>query len=318
MLAINILAACVLDGILGDPRGMPHPVRMIGRVISWIEHLGRTIFSTQIGQRVMGIVIGLVIPGGSFFVGWALLNVATVVHPWFADLLWVFLAYTTLAAKDLARHALVVSCYLQAGLLPEARKAVSLIVGRDTEELSESEVTRATVETVAESTSDGVIAPLFYLVLGGPPLALAYKAINTLDSMIGHHDPPYQDIGWASAKLDDVVNWIPARLSALLLVLSSGIRLKTSGHAWRIYRRDCSNHASPNSGHPEAAMAGALGVQLGGPNVYDGIVVDRLQLGDPTKLLQPQQISLALDLMWISFGLAIFLGVSITILWNSI
>lgn len=318
MVAINLLAACVLDGILGDPRGMPHPVRMMGKVISWIENLGRTQFSTPKGQRVMGLFIAIVIPGGSFFVGWALLNVAAVVHPWLVDLLWVFLAYTTLAAKDLARHALVVSRYLQAGLLPEARKAVSLIVGRDTAELSESEITRATVETVAESASDGVIAPLFYLVLGGPPLGLAYKAINTLDSMIGHYDPPYQDIGWASAKLDDVVNWIPARLSALLLVLCSGIWLKSLGHTWRIYRRDCSKHASPNSGHPEAAMAGALGVKLGGFNSYDGRIIHRPQLGDSINVLEPQHISNALTLMWMSFGLAILLGVSVTISWNSL
>jgi len=318
MIAVNLLAACVLDGILGDPRWMPHPVRMMGVVISWFEGLGRKMFVTQMGQRVIGVVIAFVIPCGSFLLGWWVLSLAAAVHPWFGDLLWVLLAYTTLAAKDLANHAWEVYRYLQSGSLTEARRAVSFIVGRDTDQLSESEVARATIETVAESTSDGVIAPLLYLVLGGPPLALAYKAINTLDSMIGHHDPPYQDIGWASAKLDDAVNWIPARISAGLLVLSCSVRLKTSGHAWWIYRRDCSKHASPNSGHPEAAMAGALKIQLGGPNAYDGILVDRLQLGDPTNLPDPAHIPLALELMWISFGLATLLGVSVTILWNSL
>lgn len=318
MIAVNLLAACVLDGILGDPRWMPHPVRIMGVVIAWFEGFGRKMFVTQMGQRVIGVVIAFVIPCGSFLVSWWVLSLAVTVHPWFGDLLWIVFAYTTLAAKDLASHAWEVYRHLHVGSLSEARKAVACIVGRDTDQLSESEVARATIETVAESTSDGVIAPLFYLVLGGPPLALAYKAINILDSMIGHHDSPYQDIGWASAKLDDVVNWIPARLSAVLLVVSSSIRLKTSGYAWWIYRRDCSKHASPNSGHPEAAMAGALKIQLGGPNAYDGILVDRLRLGDPTNLPDPAHIPLALELMWISFGLATLLGVLVTILWNSL
>ena len=318
MVTVNLLAACLLDGILGDPRWMPHPVRMMGVVISWFEGFGRKMCVTQMGQRVMGVVIAFVIPGGSFLVSWWVLSLGAAVHPWFGDLLWVFLAYTTLAAKDLARHAWEVYRFLQEGSLTEARKSVSFIVGRDTDQLSESEVARATIETVAESTSDGVIAPLLYLVLGGPPLALAYKAINTLDSMIGHHDPPYQDIGWASAKLDDVANWIPARLSAALLVVSSSFRLKTSGYAWEVYQRDCSKHASPNSGHLEAAMAGALGIQLGGPNAYDGVLVDRPQLGDHTNSPEPQHIPMALELMWISFGLAVLLGVSVTILWNSL
>ena len=177
----------------------------------------------------------------------------------FGHLLWIVLGYTTLAAKDLATHAWEVHHRLHAGSLKEARDAVSFMVGRDTDRLSEPEIARATIESMAESTSDGVIAPLFYLVIGGPPMALAYKAVNTLDSMIGHREAPYGDIGWASAKLDDLANVVPARLSAGLLVLASSFRHAAIADVWRIYRRDCSEHASPNSGHPEAAMAGALG-----------------------------------------------------------
>ncbi len=318
MIAVNLFAACVLDGILGDPRWMPHPVRMMGVVISWCDGVGRKLFATPFGQRGIGIMIALLVPGASFAASWWVLDLAVTVYPWFADLLWVLLAYTTLAAKDLANHAWEVYRHLQAGSLPEARNAVSFIVGRDPDQLSESDVAKATIESVAESTSDGIIAPLFYLVLGGPPLALAYKAINTLDSMIGHPEPPYQDIGWASAKLDDVVNWIPARLSAVLLVVASSCRLQTSRQAWRMYRRDCSKHTSPNSGHPEAAMAGALGVQLGGGNSYDGVFVDRPQLGDSINSLTPQYITRALELMWVTFGLATLCSVGAIILWNSL
>jgi len=159
---------------------------------------------------------------------------------------------------------------------------------------------------------------LFYLAIGGPPLALAYKALNTLDSMIGYRDASYRDIGWASAKLDDLANVIPARLSAGLLVLSSHFRHATVANAWSIYRRDCAKHASPNSGHPEAAMAGALGILLGGPSVYNGIHVERPQLGDPANVPHPRHVPLAVELMWTSFGLAIVLGVAFATLWNGI
>ena len=166
----------------------------------------------------------------------------------------------------------------------ETRDAVAFMVGRAADRLTGSEIARATIESVAESTSDGVIAPLFYLVIGGPPLALAYRAVNTLDSMIGHREAPYADIGWASAKLDDLMNVIPARLSAGLLVLLSCFHRAAIANVWRIYRRDCAKHVSPNSGHPEAAMAGALGVRLGGSSVYQGSRVDRPHIGDPANV----------------------------------
>jgi adenosylcobinamide-phosphate synthase len=186
----------------------------------------------------------------------------------------------------------------------EARAAVAKIVGRDTEEMAESDIVRATVETIAESTADGIIAPLFYLVLGGAPLALAYKAVSTLDSMIGHTDDRYRWFGWASARLDDVANFLPARITALLLVLSVGIVSRSwpaTQRALRIMVRDGRQHPSPNSGRPEAAMAGALGVQLGGINRYDGLPIERPCLGDPDQPLARAHISMALTLMlWTS------------------
>jgi len=265
-----------------------------------------------------GLLLAVFVPGLSFLAAWGSLRLAFLVHPWLGNLLWIVLGYTTLAAKDLADHAWAVYRHLHAGSLPEARQAVSLMVGRDTGRLTETGIAGAVIESVAENTSDGVIAPLFYLVIGGPPLALAYKAVNTLDSMIGYPDASYRDIGWASAKLDDLANVMPARLSAGLLVLSSSFRHATVADAWRIYRRDCAKHASPNSGHPEAAMAGALGILLGGPSVYKGIRVERPRLGDPANVPHPRHVPMAIELLWTSFGLACVLGATFTTLWIGI
>ncbi len=231
---------------------------------------------------------------------------------WMGSALSIVLASTTLAARDLWDHVRAVDDPLQAGDLPAARGAVAMIVGRDTAELSESEVARATVETVAESAADGVIAPLLYLAIGGAPLALAYKAVNTLDSMIGHRDERYADLGWASARLDDLANWIPARLSAVLLILGSGLvtqRLEPIHNGWRVLRRDGKKHPSPNSGRPEAALAGILGVRLGGTNFYDGIAQDRPILGAEGRSAETPDIRLAAKIMAAASVLGIVLAV---------
>ncbi len=318
MITANLLAVCVLDGLFGDPRWLPHPVRLMGAFINRCEPAARRRFVSGTGRRLAGTVLALFVAGTSFFAAWGALEVAFLAHPWLGHLLWIVLGYTTLAAKDLATHAWAVYDCLQTGSLKDARDAVSFMVGRDTDRLSEPEIVRATIESVAESTSDGVIAPLFYLVIGGPPLALAYKAVNTLDSMIGHRDASYCDIGWASAKLDDLANFIPSRMSGGLLVASAYVRHAAAANAWKVYRRDCSKHASPNSGHPEAAMAGALGASLGGASDYHGVRVERPLIGDPADVPQARHIPMAIELMWISFGLAIVLGVALTALWNGI
>jgi adenosylcobinamide-phosphate synthase len=233
---------------------------------------------------------------------------------WLGSALSIALASMTLAARDLWDHVRAVDDPLQAGDLPAARGAVAMIVGRDTAELSESEVARATVETVAESAADGVIAPLFYLAIGGAPLALAYKAVNTLDSMVGHQDQRYADFGWASARLDDLINWIPARLSAVLLILGAGLvtgQLERVRNGWRVFRRDGGNHPSPNSGRPEAAMAGILRVKLGGTNFYDGIAQDRPVLGQEERDAKPGDIMLAAKIMVAASVTGVFLAAGI-------
>ena len=308
MIAGDLALACVLDAVVGDPRWLPHPVRLMGHVITWYDEWVRLACRSTAGLRRAGVVLALGLPTLSYATGWLILALSGNVHEWLGRGLGIYLAFTTLAWRDLADHASAVLGALNAGSLPQARQAVSLIVGRDAESLSEAEVVRATVETIAESTSDGVIAPLFYLALGGVPLALAYKAINTLDSMVGHRNEKYLDLGWASARLDDLANWIPARLSAGLMVIAAGLTMRGADSAresWRILMRDSHKHPSPNSGRPEAAMAGALGVQLGGVNRYSGIESERPCLGDALEPLAPRHIEQARMLMTTTYLLAI-------------
>jgi adenosylcobinamide-phosphate synthase len=304
----ELVLACVLDVIVGDPRWLPHPVRLMGRAVMRYEKAIRAGIRSAEGLRIVGIALALGLPVISYAAGWLAIEWAERLHASLGKLLVVFLAFTTLAARDLVNHSLAVWRALEGDSLIEARAAVSRIVGRDTDRLSEPEVVRATVETIAESTSDGIIAPLFYLALGGPPLALAYKAINTLDSMVGYRNAMYRDFGWASARLDDAVNWAPAQITGVLLVLAAGLRTHTMGQAWRIFRRDGKRHPSPNSGRPEAAMAGALGVQLGGTNFYEGRPSERPRLGDGLESLRPVHITTALHLMAVASLMAMILA----------
>ena len=300
MTASALLLACLLDALVGDHRWFPHPVRLMGRCIVWYETAIRRVVQGPAGLRTAGLALAVGLPIGVWAAGWGLIRLAWLVHPLAATGVEILLAYTTLAVRDLADHAGLVLRALKGDRLEEARAAVAHIVGRDTDSLSEPDVIRATVETIAESTADGGIAPLFYLALGGAPLALAFKAVSTLDSMVGHRDARYRDFGWASARLDDAANWIPARLAACLLALAGGLvkfRADLVARIWSIVMRDSDKHESPNSGWPEAAMAGALQVQLGGRNVYEGIVIERPRLGDSGQALQADHIRQALVLM---------------------
>ena len=310
----ELFIASVLDGICGDPRWLPHPVRMMGRCIAWLDHRVRMICRSGTSLRFAGICLAGGLPIMTYCFGVVMIEEAERFAGWLGSALSIALAATTLAARDLWDHVRAVDDPLQAGDLPAARGAVAVIVGRDTVELSESEVARATVETVAESAADGVIAPLFYLAIGGAPLALAYKAVNTLDSMIGHRDACYADLGWASARLDDLVNWIPARLSAMVLILGAGLvtqQLERIRNGWRVFLRDGSLHPSPNSGRPEAAMAGILGVRLGGTNFYEGIAQDRPILGAEGRSAEPSDIPLAATIMVAASVLGVFLAVGL-------
>jgi adenosylcobinamide-phosphate synthase len=296
--------ACLLDAAIGDPRWFPHPVRWMGSLINWCDRRIHQLVLSSAKQRMAGALLAVALPAGAYAAGALFIWLGSSIDPLWGTAVTVLLAWTTLAARDLIDHVVSVQRALQSVSLTEARLAVAKIVGRDTEEMDESDIVRATIETIAESTADGILAPLFYLVLGGVPLAFAYKAVSTLDSMIGHMDERYRWFGWASARLDDVANFIPARITALLLVVSAGIVSRSwpaMQRAWQILLRDGRHHPSPNSGRPEAAMAGALGVQLGGINRYDGLPIERPCLGNPDQPLTRAHIGMALTLMlWTS------------------
>lgn len=303
-----------LDLMAGDPRWFPHPVRGMGQVIGWYDHGIRGLCRSPLALRLAGLILALGLPAAVYLVVWGMVAQAGAVADWLETAVTIALASTTLAGRDLWDHAQAVKKPLQRGDIADARLAVAKIVGRDVGQLSESEVVRATVETVAESTADGVISPLFFLVIGGPPLALAYKAVNTLDSLVGHRDERYIDLGWASARLDDVMNWVPARLTAGLLVLAAGMVTRTLARmvdGWRVLCRDGHKHPSPNSGRPEAAMAGALGVQLGGTNYYDGVANERPILGDGRRILVPGDITRAAQLMAVANLLGLMIGAGV-------
>lgn len=308
----ELFIVSALDAMFGDPRWLPHPVRVMGRCITWLDHRVRMICRSGTSLRFAGVCLAGGLPIMMYCIGAVVIEEAERFAAWLGSVLSIGLASTTLAARDLWDHVRAVNGPLDAGDLPAARRSVAMIVGRDTAELSESEVARATVETVAESAADGVIAPLFYLAVGGAPLALAYKAINTLDSMIGHQDQRYADFGWASARLDDLTNWIPARITAVLLIVGAGLttgRLKEVRNGWEVFRRDGSKHPSPNSGRPEAAMAGILGVKLGGTNFYDGIAQERPVLGQEGRDAGPGDIMSAVKVMVAASALGVSLAV---------
>jgi adenosylcobinamide-phosphate synthase len=275
----TLTAAYVLDLAAGDPRWLPHPVVLMGRAARAGEAVVRRVARTAWAQIVGGALIVAFVVGLSAAAGQLLMSAAAGVALWLELMVAALLGWTTLATRSLLEHAGAVVRALDASDLPRARERVGLIVGRDTRGLDESGVARAVTETVAESSSDGVVAPLFYLTLGGPPLALAYKAVNTLDSMIGHRDQRYLYLGRVAASLDDLANLVPSRLTALLIVLAAAVTGRSARAAWRVWLRDGNKHESPNAGQPEAAMAGALGVRLGGLSHYDADPSDRPLLG---------------------------------------
>jgi len=308
---IIILLAVITDLILGDPRWMPHPVIRIGKFISYGELIIRKLTKTAQGLKMGGVLLTIIIVGGTYLFFWCLLYLAFRINTFLGIGLSIFWMSQAVAINSLFRHAIKVAIPLSRGDLDTARSALAMIVGRDTGNLNEAEIIRGVVETVAENTVDGIIAPLFYGFLGGPPLAMAYKAVNTLDSMIGYRDERYIDLGWAGARLDDIANFIPARLSALVYLLiapftSGGIR-----GVWKIVRRDAGKHPSPNGGIPEAATAGALEIQLGGVNYYRGIVSNRAIMGDAKRPLEIRHIYYSLYIMGAVSALFIMLGMVI-------
>ena len=263
MTILAVAAGFVADLAFGDPRWLPHPVVAMGRAITWAEGRLRGAFpQTSAGTRAAGLVLAVALPLACGLLTWGILHLCGMVHPVLRFLAEAWASYQILAACELRRQSLAVARAFSRGGLVAAREAVGLSVGRDTSVLDEQGVARAGVETVAENASDGVIAPLFYLMIGGAPLGMAYKAVNTLDSMVGYKNERYIDFGCASARLDDAANWIPSRLSALLMIAVCpivGLDARGAAHIWR---RDRRRHASPNAAQTESACAGALGLRL--------------------------------------------------------
>lgn len=299
-----LIAAIILDLILGDPRRLPHPVVGIGRMISFLEKILRRAFRNE---RLAGVLLLTGTVGSVLGMAYLALRGAYAIHHYIGWAVSAWIAYTCLALNSLHRESKLVADRLKAGDLEGARTYLSRIVGRDTEHLDEPEIWRALVETVAENTSDGVIAPLFYLMLGGPALGLAYKAVNTLDSMVGYKNERYLRLGWASARFDDLANCLPARITGILMVAAAPLAGLSGRNAMRIMLRDGGNHSSPNSGIPEAAAAGALGVRLGGANRYFGVIVEKPTIGDMEKQLSFESYRGVIRLMYGSTALILIL-----------
>lgn len=303
-----IIYAYLLDLIFGDPRWLPHPVRGIGLYISLLERWIRGSVKTQKGELYGGVIllVGTVLPvyGLVTILLWSVNLVSPTLHLIFS----VFLASTTISSRGLYTESLNSLRHLSRGDLERARWALRALVGRDTEHLSEEGIYRAIIESVAENTSDGVVAPLFYLAIGGVPLAFLYKAVNTLDSMVGYKNKRYVNLGWASAKTDDILNYLPARITAFLMVIVSFILRFDWKGSFRILRRDGRKHPSPNAGLPEAAAAGALRVRLGGGSYYGGVYTPKPYIGEPIEPLGMEKVFDALKLMHLTSLIMVILA----------
>lgn len=300
-------AAWLLDCWLGDPQHWPHPVRVIGNFINRVQRAVRRVCRSELSLKLGGALLWLTVVGATWAAAWGVLALAYGLHAWLGVALEIWMIYTLLAGRCLGDAAREVEKPLRAGDLTQSREKLSWIVGRDTSQLQPPQITRAVVETVAENSVDGVIAPLFFLLLGGAPLAMAYKAVNTLDSMVGYKHQKYRAIGMVSARMDDIANFIPARISWLLLALAAKLCGNDYRSALRIGWRDRRNHSSPNCAWPEATVAGALGIRLGGPNDYFGERVEKPWIGDATRDVSVDDIPATIRLMQVASLLALML-----------
>ena len=315
ILTAAIVTGCLLDLIFGDPAAVPHPVVLMGACITKLEKFLRRIFpKSPKGELAGGGIVALCLPAAVFVLTFSACRLCLRIHPVLYFLIESFWCFQALAGRGLAREAEEVGRVLTEDGLAAARKQVARIVGRDTDHLDEAGVLRACVETVAENSSDGVAAPLLYMLAGGAPLALTYKAVNTMDSMIGYRNERYLYFGRAAARLDDIMNFLPSRITALLWIAAAYIDPKADGRsAWRIFKRDRRKHASPNSAQTESACAGALHIRLGGPASYFGILHDKPWIGDDGRSIEPDDIGSSVHLMWISCAIVLAAGVGIRI-----
>ena len=311
-----VLGFCI-DLLFGDPHSIPHPVVLIGRLISATEKLVRKIFPKTVrGENVAGGVLWLLVVLISTAVPLGILYLGYKISPWLGLALESIMCWQILATKSLKVESMKVYTALKAGNPAEYRRAVSMIVGRDTAALDDKAVARAAVETVAENTSDGIIAPMLYLAIGGAPLGFFYKAVNTMDSMLGYVEMPYKNIGLVPAKMDDFFNFLPARLSALLMLLAGWLEGLDIRRGWRIWRRDRRNHASPNSAQTESVCAGLLGLRLAGDAYYHGVLHKKPYIGDPVREIEYEDIPRACRLLYgtAMVSLVLFCGIKLLLL----
>ncbi len=306
-LPIQIGIAFLLDIMIGDPRWFPHPVRMIGVCIEYCEKvLRRLVPSEQVG----GIFLAFIIVTGTYLVTYQLLVFFYEIRWSLGIITSIVIIFFSLSTRDLLRETRNVLNALKSGNLKNARKNLSRIVGRDTQNLSEEQIATGCIETSAENIVDGIIAPLFYAFIGGPALAMAYKSINTLDSMVGYKNDKYIDFGRASAKLDDIANYIPARIAAVVLPIASYLCGADYSNSVKILKRDGQKHPSPNSGIPEAAIAGALGIRLGGPSIYNDVSSYKPFIGDQQKDVSFDDINSASKIVMVSAIISVVVGIS--------
>lgn len=313
---ISVILGFILDLILGDPQWMPHPIRFIGLLISKGEGFIRRIIPRK--ELLGGFILTIFVVSTSFIIPFSILFVAEKISIYLKIVLETIFIYQIMATKSLKTESMRVYRYLEKQDILNSRKYLSWIVGRDTEKLDEKQITKATVETVAENTSDGIIAPLIYIVIGGAPLGFLYKAINTLDSMIGYKNDKYMYFGRFAAKLDDIANFIPAIVASYIMIFGSFILKLDYKNALKIYKRDRYNSSSPNSAKTEAVAAGALQVQLLGDAYYFGKLVKKKTIGDDIRSIEIEDIALVNKLMYataitalILFSILRFLGVMI-------
>ena len=306
-----LISAYILDLIFGDPYSFPHPVKFIGNMIARLE---KFFFATLINKLLSGLITFLIVVVTTYFATVLLINISYSLNSYLGIAVEILLTYTVLSAKCLEVEAVKVQRELRAKNLENSRKSLSYIVGRDTKELDFSQIIKAVIETVAENTVDGVISPIFYLCLGGVPLAMAFKAISTLDSMIGYRNEKYEEFGKVSARADDVANFIPARLSVIFFTISAFLLRLDYKNAFLICMRDRKNHLSPNCAYSESLTAGALGIQLGGSHYYGGKLVEKQKIGDDLRKADVDDITNTVNMLRIVTFLCILVVCIINIL----
>lgn len=309
---ISLIIGYLLDLIIGDPQGFFHPIRLIGNLISYVEGRLRIKCEDEKDEIKAGAILWFIVVFTSFVVPYVIIHIAYSISSILAVIIEATMCYYILATKSLKDESMKVYKSLKNNNLHEAKVNLSYIVGRDVERLNESSIAKAAVETVAENTSDGVIAPMLFIMLGGAPLGFMYKAINTLDSMVGYKNEKYINMGRFSAIADDIANYLPARLSAYVMIAAAFILKFDYKSAYKIYKRDKYNHKSPNSAHTESVCAGALNIMLGGDNYYGGLLVSKPTIGDNIREIEAEDIVRANKLMYATSFICLIIGILIT------